>query len=71
MISKFYLYTSKSWAKKLLDELTEAKGAGIPYTEIRESNNGKGFAIRADEFTATITDKTPQDLPADFYKKDI
>lgn len=71
MLYKFYIYTYKIWAQKLIDELTEAYGAGIPYTEIRESNNGKGFAIRADEFTGTVTGKTPQDLPADFYKEEI
>lgn len=71
MTSKFYLYTSKSWAQKLVDELTIAYGENIPYTEIRESNNGKGYAIRADEFTETVTDKEPQDLPIDFYLEEI
>ena len=64
---KYYIYSSKSWAQKLVNDLTEKWGEKVPYTEIRESDNGKGFAVKADNFTKTITEKELQELPQDFY----
>lgn len=67
MAFKFYIYSSKTWAQNLVNELTAAFGDKVPYTEVRESNNGQGYAVRADDFTKTVTDKTPQYLPINFY----
>ena len=71
MAYKFYLYKTKSGAQNLVDVFTQESAQGIPYTEIRQSNNSQGYAVRADEFTAQHTSKTPQDLPADFYIENI
>lgn len=66
-MNSYYLYESKILAQNLIDELTKIYGDNIPYTAISESNNGKGYAIKCDEFTKKVTDETPQDLPKDFF----
>lgn len=64
---KYYLYNSREDAQKLINKLTATYGSKMPYTEIRASDEGTKYAIRADEFTETITNKKTEALPADFY----
>lgn len=67
MASKFYLFDNRPAAQSLVDVLTAAYGENIPYTEIRESNNGKGFAVKDGDWTLQHTDLVPEYLPEDFY----
>lgn len=68
MVSKYYIFDNKEDAQALVDTLTEACDEGIPYTEVRESNNGKGFAVQNGEWTLPYANgKEPVFLPDDFY----
>lgn len=66
-LPKYYLFENREDAQALIDKLTIANGEKTPYTEVRESNNGQGYAVRTDDFTKTVTDKTSQYLPINFY----
>lgn len=67
-LPKYYLFDNLEDAQALLDVLTEANGAGIPYTEVRESNNGKGYAVQDGDWTLPYANgMTPVFLPDDFY----
>lgn len=70
MVSKFYLFDNRQDAQALLDVLSAAWGEDIPYTEVRESNNNKGFAVKADKFTKQISDVELQYLPSNFYNQE-
>lgn len=67
MASKFYLFDNRADAQAHLDLLTLAWGEIIPYTELRESNNNKGFAVKDGDWSLAHTDLVPEELPADFY----
>ena len=66
--NKYYIFDNREDAQALVDILTEAYAAGIPYTEVRESNNGQGFAVQDGEWTLPYADgMTPVFLPDNFY----
>lgn len=67
---KFYIFDNREDAQSLVDVLTNAVNEGIPYTEVRASDNGKGFAVQNGTLTRQYTDLTPEYLPYDFYLED-